>query len=67
VNLALCKLLSALLMRPVAQLPILSHPPLPPPLAFLHIPASLVIPRYTRLAADDYNLIVANSGVIRLS
>jgi hypothetical protein len=66
VNLALCKLLSALLMRPVAQLPILSHPP-PPPLAFLHIPPSLVIPRYTRLAADDYNLIVANSGVIRLS
>jgi len=53
-------------MRPVAQLPILSHPP-PPPFASLHIPASLIIPRYTGLAADDYNLIVANSGVIRLS
>lgn len=65
-NLALCKLLSALLVRPVAQLPILSHPP-SPPLASLHIPASLIIPRYTQLAADDYNLIVANSGVIRLS
>jgi hypothetical protein len=53
-------------MRPVAELPILSHPP-SPPLASLHIPASLIIPRYTQLAADDYNLIVANSGVIKLS